>query len=205
MDPVDLALVLALDGSASVGFDEFNLMAGAVGAAFDDPDVAAGLVAGPAGASLCALLLWSGADAQEVAVGWTRIASAAEAAAFGRAAADTPRLVPPGATAIGEALMAAARLLAEAPAGSARQVIDVVGDGRSNAGAPPGPVRDGLTAAGVTINGLCLLRGEPDLVASYEREVIGGSGAFALPCLDFPAFADAMRRKLLREVRLSGW
>ncbi len=204
MDPVDLALVLALDGSASVGFDEFNLMAGAVGAAFELPEVAAGLLAGPTGASLCALLLWSGAGAQEVAVGWTRIVSAAEAAAFGRAVADTPRLVRPGETAIGEALLAAARLLADAPAGSARQVIDVVGDGRSNAGTPPGPVRDRLAAAGVTVNGLCLLRSEPDLLETYEREVIGGPGAFALPCPDLPAFADATRRKLLRELRLSG-
>ena len=127
----------------------------------------------------------------------------ADAAAFGQAVAEVPRLVRPGATAIGEALLAAARLLLAAPAGSGRQVIDVVGDGRSNAGAAPDAVRDELAAAGVTINGLCLLRSEPDLVATYEREVIGGPGAFALPCPDYPAFADAIRRKLLRELRLS--
>ena len=131
---------------------------------------------------------------------WTRIGSAAEASAFGRAVADTPRLVRPGATAIGEALLAAARLLAAPPAGSGREVVDVIGDGRSNTGAPPGPVRDRLVQAGVTINGLCLLRSEPDLVEAYEREVIGGPGAFVLPCPDYPAFADAMRRKLLREL-----
>ena len=203
MDAVDLALVLALDGSASVALDEFDLMTRATGAAFEAPDVAAGLLAGPARASLCALLLWSGAGAQAVLVDWTRIASAADAAAFGQAVAEVPRLVRPGATAIGEALLAAARLLLAAPAGSGRQVIDVVGDGRSNAGAAPDAVRDELAAAGVTINGLCLLRSEPDLVATYEREVIGGPGAFALPCPDYPAFADAMRRKLLRELRLS--
>ncbi len=39
MDDVDLALVLALDGSASVTFDEFNLMAGGCAAALRDAEV----------------------------------------------------------------------------------------------------------------------------------------------------------------------
>lgn len=203
MDKVDVALVLALDGSGSVRFEEFNLMAGAMGAALRDPEVVAALLAGPARASLGALLLWSGAGAQAVLVDWTRIGSPAEVEAFAQAVADVPRLVRPGATAIGEALLAAGRLLAGAPAESARQVIDVIGDGRSNAGAAPGPVRDALAKAGVTINGLCLLHEEADLVESYEREVIGGPGAFALPCPDTAAFAGAMRRKLLRELLVS--
>ena len=110
------------------------------------------------------------------------------------------RAVRPGETALGEALLASLRLLTEAPAPSARQVVDVIGDGRSNDGVPPGPIRDRMVAAGVTINGLCILHEEPDLLASYEREVIGGPGAFALACPDYPAFAEAMRRKLLREI-----
>ena len=203
MDKVDLALVLALDGSGSVRFEEFNLMAGAMGAALRDPEVVAALLAGPVGASLGALLLWSGAGLQAVLVEWTRIGSPAEAEAFARAVADVPRLVQPGATAIGEALLAAGRLLAGAPAESARQVVDVIGDGRSNSGTPPSPVRDALARAGVTINGLCVLHEEADLLDSYEREVIGGPGAFVLPCPDYAAFADAMRRKLLRELVLS--
>ena len=200
MDPVDLALVLALDGSASVTFDEFNLMAGAMGAALRDPAVIAGLTGGPARASLGALLLWSGVGAQEVMVPWTRIGSPAEAAAFADLVENTPRTVRPGETAIGEALLAALTLLAHVPARASRQVVDVIGDGRSNAGIAPGPVRDRMAAAGITINGLCVLREEPDLLDSYTREVIGGPGAFALPCPDYPAFAEAMRRKLLREI-----
>ena len=61
------------------------------------------------------------------------------------------------------------------------------------------PAIDRLVAAGATINGLCVLHEEPDLVAWYEREVIGGPGAFAQPCDGYAGFADAMRRKLLRE------
>lgn len=200
MDAVDLALVLALDGSASVDFDEFDLMARGMGAALRDPDVVAGLLGGARGASVACLLLWSGHRAQEVLVDWTRLASPAEAEEFAQAVADAPRLVRPGATAIGEALLAAAVQLARAPARATRRVIDVIGDGRANEGRAPGQVRDWLARAGVTINGLCLLHEEPDVLQYYEAEVIGGPGAFALPCPDPPAFADAMRRKLLREL-----
>ncbi len=200
MDPVDLALVLALDGSASVTFEEFNLMAGAMGAALRDAEIVAGLTGGPARGSLGALVLWSGSGAQEVMVEWTRIGSPDEAAAFARQVENTPRVVRPGATAIGEALLAALTLLAHAPTQARRQVVDVVGDGRSNEGIAPALVRDRMVAADITINGLCVLHEEPDLLESYTSEVIGGPGAFALPCPDYPAFAEAMRRKLLREI-----
>jgi len=200
MDPVDLALVLALDCSASVTFDEFNLMAGAMGAALRDAEVISGLTGGPARASLGALLLWSGAGAQEVLVEWTRIDSEDTAKAFADAVENVPRAVRAGETAIGEALLASLTLLAHLPTSARRQVVDVIGDGRSNAGIAPGPVRDRMAAIGITINGLCVLHEEADLLESYERDVIGGPGAFALPCPDYPAFAEAMRRKLVREI-----
>ena len=204
MEAVDLALILALDGSASVTFDEFNLMANGCAAALRDESVIAGLTGGPLGASLGALLLWSGHGQQEVLVEWTRLDTPAAVAGFAEAVENVPRVVVPGATAIGEALAACARLLEQAPSASHRQVIDVVGDGRSNEGIPPAAVRDLLGAAGVTINGLCVLHEEADLIASYTAEVIGGPGAFALPCQDYSDFAEAMRQKLMREIALAG-
>jgi hypothetical protein len=203
MDPVDLALVLALDGSASVTFEEFNLIAGGLSAAFRDPVVVKGLIGGPAAASLVCLLLWSGTGAQAVMIDWTRLHAPADAAAFADAIDNMPRGVRAGTTAIGEALIAARRLLDAAPAKAARQVVDVAGDGRSNDGVAPGPIRDAMAAAGITINGLCVLHEEPDLLQSYTAEVIGGPGAFALTCPDYPAFAAAMRLKLLRELDIS--
>jgi hypothetical protein len=120
--------------------------------------------------------------------------------AFAQQVEDVPRIVRAGGTAIGEALSYCERLLAVAPAAAARRIIDVAGDGRSNEGEPPGPVRDRLVAAGVTVNGLCVLHEEPDLLQSYEREVIGGPAAFALQCQDYDGFAKAMREKLLQEI-----
>ena len=61
-------------------------------------------------------------------------------------------------------------------------------------------LRARMVAAGVVINGLCVLHEEADLLESYEREVIGGSGSFAVTCSDYAGFADAMRRKLLAEI-----
>ena len=200
MDDVDLALVLAFDGSASVTYEEFGLMAGGCAAALRDPEVAAGLTGGPRAATLCSLLLWSGRGAQEVLIDWTRIAAPADLADFATSVENVPRVVRAGATAIGEALLACERLLRLAPARAARQVIDVVGDGRSNEGEPPAPIRDRLAASGVTINGLCILHEEPDLLASYTAEVVGGPAAFVLQCQDYSGFADAMRQKLQQEI-----
>lgn len=200
MQPVNIGLVLALDCSASVGFDEFGLLASGCAAGLRDPQVAEGLLAGPAKASMLAVLLWSGTAAHAVGVDWTVVSSPAELERFAQAVEDVPRLVHAGATAIGEALLAAGTLLSQAPRTAPRLVIDMVGDGRSNQGIPPAPIRDQLVKAGVVINGLCVLHEEPDLVANYTTEVIGGNGAFALQCQDYQSFADAMRQKLAREI-----
>lgn len=197
MEEVALALILAFDGSASVTLEEFGLMASGCAAALRGEEVVAGLVAG---GSIVAVLLWSGPGAQEVMVEWTLVATAEDVAALARAVEEMPRVVRAGETAIGEALVVCARMLAEAPVAAVRQVVDVVGDGRSNRGILPGPVRDRLVAAGVVINGLCVLHEEPDLVESYTREVIGGEGSFALWCRDYAGFAAAMAQKLAREV-----
>ncbi len=195
MEQADLALVLAFDGSASVTYEEFNLIVGGTAAALRSPEIAAGLVG-----SLAAVVLWSGRFAQLVTIDWTGLSARTHVAAFADAIDDMSRQVTPGTTAIGEALVFCERLLARAPAASRRQVIDLAGDGRSNDGTPPGPVRDRLTDAGVTINGLCVLHEEPDLLDSYTREVIGGPGAFALVCPDYAGFAEAMAQKLRREI-----
>jgi hypothetical protein len=198
IEDVDLALILAFDGSASVTFESFGLIAGGTAAALRDPSVVAGLVGGARGASLCCLVLWSAA--QEVLVDWTRIASEADLEAFASQVQDVPRVIPAGTTAIGAALAVCEGLLRLAPARAARQVIDVAGDGRNNFGPEPGPVRDRLVDAGVVINGLCVLHEEPDLLESYTRDVIGGVGSFALQCQDYAGFEAAMRQKLRQEI-----
>ena len=196
MDHVERAMVLAVDGSASVTYEEFGLIAGGMAAALRDPTVAAGLT----GASVLSLLLWSGTGQQDIITGWTSIVTPADLAAFANEVDNMPRTIRAGATAIGEALLASLTLLAKVPAVPRRNIVNIIGDGRSNDGIAPGSVRDRMAAADITINGLCILHEEPDLLASYTNEVIGGPGAFAVACKDYKDFTEAMRQKLTREI-----
>ena len=196
MDHVELAMVLAVDGSASVTYDEFGLIASGMATALRDPAVADSLT----GKSVLSLLLWSGTGQQDVITDWTVIATAADLKAFADGVENMPRTVKAGSTAIGEALLAALTLLARVPAIPKRNIVNVIGDGRANDGIAPGPIRDRMAAADITINGLCILHEEPDLLASYTNEVIGGPGAFAVTCRDYKDFTEAMRQKLTREI-----
>lgn len=201
MDAVDLSLVLAVDGSASVTYDEFALIAGGMASALRDPAVVNGLVDGPSHASYISLLLWSGAKAQDIILDWTHVGGKDDVLAFAEAVDNMPRTVTAGQTAIGEALLASLTLLSHVPATPKRSVVNVIGDGRSNEGISPARVRDRMAAAGITINGLCILHEEPDLLTSYTDEVIGGPDAFAVTCKDYADFSEAMRRKLTRETK----
>jgi hypothetical protein len=199
MEPVDLALVLAVDVSASVDYAEFELMIGGLSAAFLDAGVIAAATGGRRGAVAVAALFWS--EAQEPALPWTRLASAADGAMIAAALLDAPRLPRAGATALGEGLVAALALLARCPAPATRLVVDVSGDGAGNRGRASGPVRDVAVAAGVVINGLAVVNEEADLLAHYASEVIGGPGSFVMDCADYSDFAQAIGRKLVREMR----
>lgn len=197
---VDLALALAVDVSASVDFDEFGLMMGGYAAAFRDADLVARATAGPRGAIAVALMLWAGPGARDLAVPWSRIGGAEEARAFAAAIDATPRVLPPGGTALGEALTAAAALVARCPFPATRQVIDVSGDEPNNAGIPAHLGRAAAEALGITVNALAIIDEVPDLEAYYAAEVISGPGAFVLRAEGYGDFAEAIRRKLLREI-----
>ena len=199
MDPVDLALCLAVDVSASVDYDEFGLMIGGLAQAFRQPRIVQAAAAGARGGIAVTVLFWSAR--QELAVPWMRVSDMASGEALAEAIDNAPRLPSPGATALGLGMAAGLGLLGAFEARAERLVLDVSGDGRHNLGRPPGPVRDIGVAAGVSINGLAVLNEEPDLLEHYEAEVIGGPGAFAMSCADYADFADAIARKLFREIR----
>lgn len=197
---VDLALVLAVDVSASVDFGEFGLMMGGYAAAFRNEALAQRFASGPAGATAVAMLFWSGPGMRELAVPWRRLASVADAAAFADAIDATPRMIPAGATALGEGLAAALALLERCPYPASRRVVDVSGDGRANAGLPLATARAAAELMGVTVNGLAVVNEEPDLADYYREALIVGPGAFVIRAEDYAAFAEAILAKLWREV-----
>jgi Protein of unknown function (DUF1194) len=196
---VDLELVLAIDSSRSVDFGESELQMGGIANALRDPEVIEAIQGGAPNGVAVAVIEWSGPGQQLVAVDWTRITDAASAAALAaRIEAMGRGLI--GETAIGEALRFASDLLAYGPFEGARRIIDVSGDGPSNAGAEPEPMRDAAALAGITINGLAILRENPGLDRYYAEHVIGGPDAFVVIAEDYDDFARAIRQKLLREI-----
>lgn len=196
--PADLALVLAVDVSASVNHDEFRFMIDGLVRAWRHSALHAAIAALPAGGLGVTAMFWS--EAQQVAVPWTMVRGPGEAENFAASLEDAPRVPAAGATALGEGLVAALHLLATCPFAASRAVIDVSGDGSSNRGRPPGPMRDLAVASGVTVNGLAVVNEEPDLVAYFHAHVIGGPSSFVLDCHDYVGFEDAILQKLLREI-----
>jgi len=198
--PVDLQLVLAVDASASIDPPEFELQTRGLAEAFRDPEVQAALQAPGRHGIAVALMQWSGRFQQVVAVDWTLIDDAPSAEAFARRVETMGRRFQ-AETGIANALTFAIRLLEQNRFSGGRQVIDVSGDGPSNSGADPGPVRDAAVAARITINGLAIVNEIPAVRPYYADHVIGGPGAFLMVAKDFRDFTRAIRQKLLREIR----
>ncbi len=199
-EPVHLELVLAVDCSSSVNAEEFALQMGGIAAAFEDPEVLTAIEQTGERGIAVALLQWSSAGARAEAIPWTRIRGRADALDFAGRLRGTARLVPGGATAIGNAIDAAVLWILGNGYRGERAIIDVSGDGRSNEGGSPALARAAANAAGITVNGLAILNQEPDLGRYYLAGVVGGPGAFLLTTASFEDFAAAMRRKLYFEI-----
>jgi Ca-activated chloride channel family protein len=191
----DLALVLLVDVSGSVDPREYDIQIDGLAAALRDGAVAEALVAREAA---LALGQWTGTGRQAVSIPWRRIGDFADVEAFADEVAATPRRWRNFSTALGEALALGERLLAAGP-DCRRKVIDVSGDGSSNEGPPPAPVRDRLAAADVTVNALVITGSEEGVLPYFEAEVIGGPGAFALAADGYRAYPARIREKLYRE------
>ena len=196
-----LAIVLAADISASVNDHEFRLQMKGFAGALRHPEFAHGLAATNAGIAVT-LMLWSSTDQQTQVVKWTLVQDKATTEALARKIEQVarPRTEVGTGTAVGAAMLSAAKLLANAPHNCWRKVIDVSGDGRSNVGPAPDLARDAIVAQGITINGLAIVSDEPDLDAWYREHVIGGDAAFVIVAANHESFDVAIRKKLLREL-----
>jgi hypothetical protein len=198
--PVDTALVLAVDCSASINTAEYVLQRDGYARAFADMRLARAIAGGAEGAIAVAVLHWAGQNEQVLAVPWRRIADVREVRALARTLGQLRRGTNGDATAIGATLDTARLMLRACPFAATRRVIDISGDGVSNAGRLPEFGRDAAVDEGIIINGLPLLTEEPWLDDYYRARVVGGPGAFVLPVPDLSAFARAVLAKLLREV-----
>ena len=202
---VDLLLVLAMDASGSIDADEFRLQREGIAESIIHPAVLAAIAANPRRAIAIAMTEWGSPGGAALVVDWHRVADAASAQVFANAVLAAPRSRQ-SYNAIGDAIAHAAALIAAAPFREHERVIDVAGDGpdmRSITLAPD--ARDAAVAQGITINGLAIeiapvTRGNEPLHVHYERNVMGGPGAFVMVAETRRDFARAMRAKMLREI-----
>ena len=199
-EPVDLELVLAVDSSGSVDAQEFALQIQGIADAFRDPEVHAALMAAGGRGVAVTLVQWAGRRQQVTAVDWMIVAEARSAAAFAGRVAATGRWML-GETAIADALAYAAQLFETNRFDAPRRTVDISGDGVTNAGIDPDIARDAAIAAGITVNGLAIVNETPDLDQYYRDHVVGGDGAFLMIAKDYGDFAEAIRRKLIDEIR----
>jgi hypothetical protein len=199
--PVHLELILAVDTSSSVNFEEFSLQMNGYAAAFRNPDLIEAIQGlGDQGIAVT-LVQWASAEQQQISVDWAHIRTAADAESFAMAIQTAPRAFSFGSTAIGELIRRAVPQFELNGFEAERKVIDISGDGRANQGLPPEMVREAAIVQGVTVNALAILNEEPGLDAYYNKYVVGGWSSFVMVARDFVDFQDAILGKLLREVR----
>jgi len=200
---VDLALVLAIDSSASIDDGEYALQMAGIAAAFRDRAVWDAIGSGPTGRIAVAAFIWAQSGWPKAATPWFVLDGPDRAEAFAATVERFPRSIE-GGTGIGSAVMYGVRLIDESGLAATRRVIDLFGDGKETVfrewRVTPGQARFVATARGVTVNGLAILDEEPALDLYYRDNVIAGPNAFVMTAGSIADFARAMREKLLREI-----
>jgi hypothetical protein len=208
---VDLLLVLAADVSSSVDAEKFRLQREGYAVAISDPGVVGAMTAGSRRRIAVCFIEWADDYEQRVIVSWTLIGSADDAHGFAGHVRTAPRSHS-GRTSIGAGIDYALAQLESAPFRAPRRVIDVSGDGTSNAERSVTRARDEAVARGVTINGLAILSERPistnprhthppgGLAAYYHANVIGGPGAFVVAATGYADFGRSLIGKLIKEV-----
>ncbi|HKT19094.1 MAG TPA: DUF1194 domain-containing protein [Stellaceae bacterium] len=202
--PVDLALVLAVDASGSVDTERFELQRHGYAAAFRNPRVVQAIEAGTQHAIAVSMVQWTGPSLHVQVVGWTLVSDRTSAEALANAIDAVPRQLFGGGTSLSGAIDEGVALLAASPFRATRRVIDISGDGSNNRGRPAEDARDEAVRAGIVINGLPIAWIEPDLVAYYRTNVIGGPGSFVVGIDSYDNFADAILNKLVTEIAGQG-
>lgn len=208
LEPVDVELILAVDVSRSIDAEEQELQFRGYEAAFRDPRLTERIAGGPVGTIACMLFTWSDWHLQTIAIPWTRLDGPRAAAGFADALAAVPRQTHLY-TSISGAMDFARGQFGQGFEGT-RRVVDISGDGVNNSGRSVAEARAETLAAGIVLNGLAVLDRSPSAAALgsvlppldtyYRDEVIGGPGSFLMVAEGFGAFAEAVRRKIVREI-----
>ncbi|MBY5352295.1 DUF1194 domain-containing protein [Rhizobium leguminosarum] len=200
---VDVALVLAVDTSRSMDFEEIGIQREGYVEALKHKEFIDAVKGGLTGRIAISYFEWAGYVVQDSVIDWQVIETEEDAIAFAGKLEARP-IATQRRTSISTVIAQGASMIVSSPFQSRRQVIDVSGDGPNNSGDPVTPTRDKAVEAGMVINGLAIMLRPSDapngLDKYYADCVIGGPGAFVLPVRKIEDFAVAVRRKLVLEI-----
>ncbi len=205
-----VALVLALDASDSVDPAEADLQRRGIALALRDPEVQDALTPSEGFGALLMAFEWADPGETQLIADWTALDSRRAISALAERFERPVRAYMNGQTGIGSALEFAANAHRSAPVSCGRRIIDVSGDGPGNTGPTPDLFRRSGLFDGLVINGLVIRDVQEDYALQqptrdplpyYERYVKHGTGAFVMVTRDYRDYAEAIREKLLRELR----
>lgn len=201
---VDVALVLAVDGSGSVDDEEYEFQKSAIAEAFRDTEVLSALRS--AGTVAVAAVFWADGEFASQFLRWRIIQRLNDAERFARQVESSPRRVF-GNTDIGSGIWSALDLLSDPRLCAFRSIINISGDGVETLSRkrPHVPTlyqaRQRAGEMGVTINALTISDDDDGLLARYyEKGIILGANAFVMSIETYADYAVAIRKKLIREL-----
>jgi hypothetical protein len=201
---IDLALVLAVDGSGSVDQREYAFQISAIASAFRSPEVLQAI--GKSGKVTISVVFWGDADMPPGIIDWMTV-DGIESGKRLASLVQSHRRTEQGDTGLGSGLWSALDMLDRLPDCAVRKMINVSGDGRetpmSKQRRPQvalAMARQRAAKSGVTINGLVISNEDRGLYQYYLGNVIVGRDAFVMEIADYAAYQTAIRRKLTREI-----
>lgn len=210
--PVDLELILAVDVSGSMDFEELQVQRRGYVEALKHPEVLDAIESGIFGRIAVTMVEWAGDYSQRVVMPWRMIDTEADAIAASDIVAAQPVDNMRGTSITG--LLDYTRDMFDGNGfEGTRQVIDISGDGPNRSGGPVTAARDRTVARGIVINGLPIVL-KPGIWATsnltpeqleiyYEDCVIGGFASFIIGVREQEELVTAIRRKMILEIALS--
>lgn len=201
---IDVALVLAVDSSASVAPGEYRLQQEGIATAFRTPSVLEAILR--AGQVAVSVVFFGSEGLPKPQSGWIMVDSPEAAEQFARTVEAMPRQVT-GDTGLGSGLVSAMAKIESLDVCSLRKIINVSGDGEEtrplrgkHRTSPPPQARDLAETLQVEINALAISNEQPELAQYYTSNVITGPDAFVMEVRDYAGYGLALQRKLIREI-----
>jgi Ca-activated chloride channel family protein len=190
-----MALVLAIDVSSSIDIGEYKFQQRGLADALLDPEIADILVQHQVALTV---VQWSGAGEATATLPWRRMVTYHAVSDFSQAVRDMERAWEGSNTAVGDAIKFSAAQFALVP-DCRRKVIDVSGDGGSNAGVHAGNESRAAEALGIEINGIAIDIVGRGITAFYQKYVMT-KGGFVITSQGFSDYPRSIREKLIREL-----